>query len=275
MEPGLHPNAERADYYRAKGANFSALKGFARTPAHAREAMIHPPEPTAAMELGTAVHLAVLEPDRFAEECAVAPKVDRRTKEGKATWAAFEVENAGKVLLREEDHAMCVAMRDAVWAHPIASQMLKGPGHAEVAVVWDHLDPAMRCKGLIDRIGQFDGWTWVIDLKSCQDASPWSFASTVARQFYHAQAAFYLDGCNAIAPRQRRFAWLAVEKEPPYAVAIHEPDGDMLERGRALYEGWLRDYAEAKAKDVWPGYPNEIRALSLPRWAQGGGTDGW
>ena len=264
---GLHTKDARHVIIHAEAASFSTLKKFDRTPAHARYAMQHPPEPSVAMEFGTAVHLAVLEPDRFDAECAVAPKVDRRTKEGKAEWSAFLAANEGATILDEDAFATCQAIRDAVWAHPIACEILSGAGHAEVGAIWDDAETGQRCKGLIDRIGVFDGWTWVIDLKTCRDAAPRLFSSDIAKQGYHAQAAMLIDGCNAVAPRERRFAWIAVEKDPPHCVAVYEAPLVMLAAGQVKYRRWLATYIESRKTNNWPGYPASIEPLELPRWA--------
>lgn len=264
---GLITKNARAAIIRADAASFTTLSRFHRSAAHGRWYMTHPPAPTAAMELGTAVHLAVLEPDRFADECIVAPKIDRRTKEGKAEWSAFEASANGKTVLTAEDFARCQAMRDAVWAHPTAAAMLSGPGHFEVGALWT--DPATEqpCKTLIDRMGAHDGWTWCIDLKKTKDASKREFAKSVARYHYHAQAAMILDGCAAIAPRERKFAWIAVEDEPPYGVAVYEPTLPVEAAGRELWRRWLDRYVEAKRTETWKSYPAGVSTMELPRWA--------
>jgi exodeoxyribonuclease VIII len=109
--------------------------------------MIHPPQPTAAMDFGTALHCAVLEPIRFSKEYIAAPKVDRRTKEGKATWAAFEADNADKSVMDADDFLTVQRMRESAWAHPIAKQLLSGQGHNEVGAVWVNEETGITCKG--------------------------------------------------------------------------------------------------------------------------------
>lgn len=264
---GLHTKDARAKIIRADAASYSTLAKFDRTAAHARYAMQHPSEPTAAMERGTALHLAVLEPDRFDAEVAVTPRIDRRTKEGKAAWARFQSENVGKVLLDEDDHAACLAMRDAVWAHPIAAEMLKGPGYCEVGAIWEDPTTGQACKALIDRMGTFDGWTYLIDLKKTRDAGSRAFARTVANYGYHAQAAMIVDGCDVLSPRDRRFAWIAVEEDPPHCVAVYEADLGVLSLGREKWRRWLDAYITSKQTQTWAGYPVEIRPLELPKWA--------
>ncbi|HXG58144.1 MAG TPA: PD-(D/E)XK nuclease-like domain-containing protein [Thermoanaerobaculia bacterium] len=259
--PGLYPNLSRAEYEAIPAINASVLEHFERSAAHAREAMLHPPKPTDAMEFGTALHVAVLEPARFSREYVAAPKCDRRTKVGKETWAAFEAEHRGAQLMDAEDFIAICRMRDAVWSHPVAKELLRGPGHNEVAVVWENEETGLLCKALLDRIGSFDGWTWIPDLKSTGDASPREFSYSIKRYHYGAKAAYYLDGCNTVAPRPRRFCWIAIEKEPPYAVALYEPTDDAINAGRSKYMRWLRLYEEAQRTNHWPGYETSIQPL--------------
>jgi hypothetical protein len=258
---GLYPGLDRASYESIHAANGSTLCKFELSAAHAREAMIHPPQPTAAMDFGTALHCAVLEPIRFSKEYIAAPKVDRRTKEGKATWAAFEADNADKSVMDADDFLTVQRMRESAWAHPIAKQLLSGQGHNEVGAVWINEETGITCKGLMDRITGFDGWTWITDVKSCVDASRRGFARACRNLHYGAKAAFYLDGCNALDPRDRRFCWIAIEKEAPYAVAVYEADATALAAGRSKYMRWLRLYQEAMETNVWPGYEPVIHPL--------------
>lgn len=259
---GLYPGLSRAAYESIDAINVSKLEHFDRSAAHAREAITHPALPTKAMDFGTAFHCAILEPIRFSEAYVGAPKVDRRTKEGKAAWAAFEAEHPNAIVLDMDDFTAVSRMRDAVWSHPVAKELLSGPGHNEVGIVFEHEPTGLLCKSLIDRIGVFDDWTWVLDAKSTADASRQGFRKSIKNYHYGAKAAFYLDGCNAVAPRTRRFAWIAVEKDAPYAVAIYEPDEEALRAGRIKYERWMRQYLDAITTGVWPGYPTDIQPLT-------------
>lgn len=272
---GLHTENARDVIVRTDAASFSTLKHFAKSAAHAYYAIQHPKDSTPAMDAGNALHLAVLEPERFADEVVAAPVFgDLRTPANKARKLAWEAENAGKLRFQQEAFDAICWMRDAVWNHPIAAEMLRGPGHNEVGAVWlektqESGTAEGHCKALIDRIGVFDKWTWLLDLKSCADASPEGFVKAIANQHYHVQAAMILDGCNAIEQRDRRFGWIAVENVAPHCVAVYEPDMLMLAVGRERFWAWLRRYTEAKKSGAWPGYPRRIRALALPKWAQG------
>ncbi len=273
-QPGIYPALDRVAYEAIPGANYSLLKHFARSPMHARYEMTHPKEPTDAMELGTAIHTAVLEPERFAAEYVHAPKVDRRTKEGKATWAAFESDHPGRDYLADDEWAQCEGMAAAVRAHPLASQLLYGQGRNEVTIVWKDAKTGLLCKGRLDRFTQFMGWSVVIDLKSARDASQWAFQAAMARLAYHSQVAYYLDGLRALADMDRRFLIVSVESDPPHGIMVYELDDQALAEGRAAYRRHLDQYAECVRTGVWPGYREGIWPLSLPRWALTGENGG-
>ena len=80
------------------------------------------------------------------------------------------------------------------------------------------------------------------------------------------QAAWYLDGLATLAPRRRRFLWLAVEKRPPHCVRVLEPEEPDLEEGRRQYRRALDAYADSMRTGEWPGYPVGIDPINLPRW---------
>ena len=265
-EPGIYLNVPEADYRAWEARNLSAMKHAQRSLATYRWAQTHPQEPTAAMEFGRAFHVCTLEPDRFQKDYARAPKVDRRTKAGKATWAEFQLDNIHSTVLTEEDYDLCVAMSEAAWAHPLASEILKGPGSNEVSLVWDDEESGLRCKGRVDRITEFDGWTHVVDLKSAADASPEGFSKAVANYNYHWP--HYLDGLNVREPRDRQMSFLVVEKGAPHLVAVYTLNQWAVEQGRDELRDVKLAIAAAEKSGVWPGYPNEIVELELPRWRQ-------
>ena len=61
-------------YHAEKAIGHSGIVKMLKSPAHLREYLDHPHQPTPAMAFGTAVHTYVLEQDRFAEEFVVAEK---------------------------------------------------------------------------------------------------------------------------------------------------------------------------------------------------------
>ena len=267
LREGVFPGVSRADYEAIDAARYSILKEIRRSEAHAYTAMTTPKESTPAQEFGDAFHVATLEWPRFVEEYAVAPKCDRRTKAGKAQWAEFTEQNAGKTIVKAEVFDACKAMQKAAMAHPVLGKLLAGAGANEVAILWSDPETGVYCKARADRITGYRGHTVVLDLKKTRDASYFRFRSDVVRYGYHMQGAHYLGGLETINPRPRRFLVGAVEDEPPYGVAVYELDADSLRDGAILIADSLARYRNCKESGVWPGYSEEIETLRLPAWA--------
>lgn len=267
MEDGIYAGLKREEYSSIPAVSQSTLKLFRKTAAHARAAMLSPKEPTDAMDFGNAFHCAVLEPLKFADSYVLAPNVGNRSAADKAIHAEFREANRGKEIVTLEEMTRVKAMKEACYSNKIVASLLNGGGKNEVGVIWTDKETGLRCKALLDRVTNFVGYTVILDLKTCTDASPTEFARAAAKYGYHEQAAFYLEGLNALAPAPRRFFFVSVEKAEPYCVAIYELSDESLGHGRTAFRKHLNLYAQCKASDNWPGYPTGIMPLSIPSWA--------
>ncbi len=267
---GLHRDVPAADYHAWQPAvSVSRTKTAGRSLLHYHYDETHPTDQTSAMALGSATHTGVLEPDLFDATYVKSPKFDMRTKVGKAAAAEFALENEGKERLTEPEYDLVMGMRDAVWAHPVAREMLSlSTRIIEASVVWTDEATGLRCKARPDCITMFDGWNHIVDLKTTKDASRDGFSRQLWSLKYFWQAAHYLDGCDAVAPASRAFTFLAVENSPPHAVAIYTLDESDVDQGRAELAKVMVAIADAERSNVWPGYPAEISEIHMPAWAQ-------
>ena len=66
------------------------------------------------------------------------------------------------------------------------------------------------------------------------------------------------------------FVFVAVEKQPPYGVAVYELSPEDITVGRAMYRQDLHTYAACQDANKWPAYPEDIRLLELPAWGRKG-----
>ena len=250
-----------ADYHADPAVSASHLKKVMQSPYHYWSAYLNPDRvamaPTAAMRLGSLVHCAVLEPDELTKRYQLAP--DRRTKEGKA--AVVEMAAAGIEAVSEADLAQALQMADAVRSNSTAALLLSN-GQAEQSFWWDDIAaPEMRCKCRPDWLSA-DGAT-IVDLKTCQDASPASFAKAISNFGYSIQAAHYLAGTLAT-----RFIFVAVEKSFPYAIGCYELNTEALIHGSIARHNALQRLQDCRALQHWPGYTDGgIQTLQLPGWA--------
>lgn len=250
----------------------SGLDEIAKSPAHYYAQYLDPnrvkKDPTEAQLLGTATHYAILEPDLFEKQYLILPDgIDRRTKEGKGLYnyhAELAAAN-GQTLIKPADFDHCCRMRDAVHAHPAAAVLLES-GQSEQALLFEHFQTGADCKMRPDFLSETT--KFIVDIKTTTDASPYEFGKSVVNYGYHRQAAFYWDGYGyAMGECPQGFAFIAVEKEPPYAVAVYYADDEVLNLGRASYLKDLQTYVECLKSNVWPAYSDTIQKLQLPAWA--------
>ena len=76
------------EYHATKAVSQSLLKRLGQSPAKLRWHLDHPQDEkdSPAKRVGSAVHCALLEPEKFESSVVVMPDVDRRTKAGKAAY---------------------------------------------------------------------------------------------------------------------------------------------------------------------------------------------
>lgn len=257
-------NMPLAEYHASDALSHSALLAALKSPEHFLQYRNGIKEPTPAMEFGTAAHFCILEPEYFAQNYVLAPKFDRRTKEGKEAAAKWEAENAGKTALTPEQMEALTAMRDSVFRHAGAAKLL-AKGEAETSLFWTDEATGLECRIRPD--WWCDGV--IADIKTCCDAEKNAFSKAIASLGYDVQAAFYVDGMKEVTGKTVDFIFLAVEKNPPYTVACYKASEEVLEVGRAKYRGALQLLKWCHENNKWPGYqPNgEIEEINLPRWA--------
>jgi exodeoxyribonuclease VIII len=247
-------------YHGHESISKSGLDLVARSPAHYRFRQAS--EPTRAMEIGTAIHTAILEPARFDAEYVLLKDVkDRRASEYKQAVAAHGTERV--LVATEADNV--IGMRESVLSNPRVTQWLASGGAAELSLF--ALDPVT---GVTVRIRP-DFLTTsnsIIDLKSTVDARMHSFSKAILNYNYHMQAAFYMDVFKwATGETADSFRFIAVEKELPHASMVYRLDDTAIAEGRKLYRQALDTYAKCLEADQWPAYESgEDDLISLPDW---------
>lgn len=290
LAPGYHPNLPAADYHRFRAASASALKVIhAGTPAHLKREWDEPQDPTPAMQWGTALHWAVLEPHApspvaVTPETYTIPEDAKPKKDGPKPgdvlpwnplagpckdWTALQ-RAAGKIIMRPEEFLALRKTALAVNQHPEAGPMLRAARFREATIVWEH-PLQVPCKARLDAIGG-QAEPFIVDLKTTTDASPAGFARKAWDLGYHLQAAWYVDALSEIRRCDHPvFYFVAVEKDSGL-VSVHQATDDFIAAGREAYRRALDQFAEAWHSGVWPGYPDEIHALDVPALARKGGA---
>lgn len=272
IEPGRY-EMTNADYHAGPGISKSHLDKIAPESGGSPRKYWHhylnpdrePAQPTADMILGTAIHSIVLEPDLFTQSYVANPGIDRRSKAGKVEYAHFEDENPGKIILEDDDYQTCLLVRDAVFAHPVASGLLTG-GKAEDSFFAIDQETGELVKCRTDYFHESAGM--IVDLKSTNDASEDGFGKHAGNLRYHIQPPWYQDVFqNLYGEYPPYWVFLAVEKKPPFEIGIYYVEPDQVERARRIARRDFLRILECKQSGHWPGFcTTEAKPLKLPGW---------
>lgn len=247
----------RSEYQALAALNYSGAKELLKSPAHYQTWLAAPQKESAALRVGSAVHAAVLEPGHYAADFAVAPDVDRRTKEGKEKWAEFQTLHAGKTILTTDEAELvgAVSAQIVITMHRLSIK----PVHREVPLAVSY--NGVPLKSCIDVIAE-DGYLY--DLKTSEDASPRGFQQAVRAYRYNLQAYFYrLVADLAGMGRPLGFRFIVVEKTPPYAVAVYELGPNLTSYAIEDFERAVKLYADCSASGEWPGYPTDPQVIDV------------
>lgn len=250
------------EYHADPAISKSDLDQIHRSPLHWQYRKAHPPEQTPTLLVGSAVHKMILEPSGFADEFAVAPETDRRTRVGREAYQAFQESAAGKTVITPELYQLCTDMAEALHHCQTARQLLTG-GRAEQSFFWDDARTGIRCKCRPDYLR--DGFC--VDYKTTQDASPEAFQKAAYRYRYPVQAYWYLHGLGKNGLSGLDFVFIAQEKEPPYAAAVYYADELFLQLGQQEAAADLETLAKCRSTGIYSGYPEEILPLTPPKFA--------
>lgn len=241
----------------------SGLDLIHKSPLHYWEKYLNPmhiEKTTPALILGSAVHCAVLEPQEFGKRYAIAPTADKRTKEGKEIHANFEASAQGLQIISKDDSIICERIMEAVQRHSEASLLLSKINKVEQVLEFED----MKCKP----DGICESLHLLIDLKTTEDASPTAFGRSALKYRYDVQAAFYSDIYEAVYKhRPEGFIFIAVEKTPPYAVAVYVIEDADIEIGRQKYKADLETWRECKQLNEWKGFSG-LNTLKLPNYGK-------
>lgn len=247
----------RVIYDGIQALNYSGAKELLKSPAHYQAYLNQEREETKALRMGSLIHCAVLQPEMLNEKFITAPDCDRRTKDGKATYEAFQSSlKPGMTVVSAEESAECHLTA------AFAKQALKRLGvtfdATELMFTTDYNGVQLKCA--ID--GVAGDYLW--DLKTTEDASPAGILKSIRAYRYNLQAYFYrLCFETAFERRMLGFRFLFVEKTPPYATAVVEIGPDLMSYAVGDFEKALQAYRECTTLNEWPAYGDDIQVIDI------------
>ena len=275
MKTGIYHDLPMSEYHADPATGKSILYDFwaAPTPGHYHCRTLHPSQKkvTDEMLFGTAVHAAVLEPDKF-KDFIVIPGPEVLAKNGARSGNAWkewkaQQDEAGKHIVMPGDDVKIEDILHEVHENPAnreAREMLTG-GKSEVSFFWIDPETGYPCKCRPDHL---PGDQIVTDLKvtGYGMASESEFRKVAANKKYHWSCYWTLKGvteCTGVIHDVYRF--FVIERDPPYAIGIFTALRDVVALAETQIKPVFDELVECIKTDVWP-MPITRREVTLPPW---------
>lgn len=174
--------------------SFSAIKEFAKSPAHFMAYKLGDKKQTPAMKKGTMVHCAILEPEELEKRYCVLekdmlpnPDSDFRNTENKNFKKQFEEKAAseGKEIIDPDEWQNIIAHRDLAYNNEVIAPYLNKLVLKESYAEWEFA--GFKWRGVRDGVSH----NFVLDLKTVADANPKKIKWVAEEEKYHWQQLLY------------------------------------------------------------------------------------
>jgi exodeoxyribonuclease VIII len=262
-----HRSLSNEDYHAKKGfVSSSMLRDFKNSPHEFkyRHILGKKLDATDAMHLGTAVHMAILEPEEFARRHVIQPTFSGTgMRAAKAEWLANLPE--GTLILKQEDADTVAYIAESVAEHKEASQMIKLCMKEQSGFYRDP-ETGILCRFRPDLCNPKLGL--LADVKTTRDHRVEAFSRAAYFSSYHIQLAMYAYGIEQITGvRVKVPMLLACNTSEPYEVALYTCDDEMMLKGKQQYHDLMNRLKTCLEAGVWPRYQVQNCMISLPKWA--------
>ena len=228
-------------------------------------------EPSTSMELGSLLHMRVLEPKRWASEIHVASKDDPKkptaaqlkakkpsddTKEQIKAYKEFTKGVGDKRIISQEDGLKVEKAYNSIMAHPIAGAYIKALEATEVTVLYNL--NGLRCRS------RLDGWIGkesrfgptIIDLKTARHSDATKFNYAVRDYMYDIQDYMYRYGAAKAFGLNRlpQFKFIAVEMCEPFHVGVYSLSENRLKSAAERLKHGMARLVESEQNNYYPDY---------------------
>lgn len=224
---------------------------------------------TPAFRFGRFFHALALEGEAAATERFVTKPegMDRRTTAGKAAYAEFEAEAAGREIIGTDDYALGWKMVESIRAKPGVCALLDA-AHGKPEVTFRHQLASFAIQARVDWFDNRDAAAPVcINLKTIDRLQ--NFDRQFEQYGYYRGDAFYalvVAKVLGLESFQPQMIDLVVEKEAPWQCAVRTPDAASMQVGAQEVMELLVKLKGCYDSGVWPGEPDAARPVSVSQW---------
>ena len=201
------------------------------------------PFTSTSMNFGNAVHSVLLEDST--DELATLPEdLNLKTIKGRETKEKFIKDNPDKIVITYKENNNIQKIIKNYRQNDLAMEILFSLTEKEISYYGkiDNIDCRVRPDGIKEN-------DFVMDIKTCQDASPTAFRKAIYYYAYHLQACFYMEALGF-----ENFRFIAIENQHPFSVVVYSMSDDMIEYGRLAWRTAFKQWKKYKQTGVATQY---------------------
>lgn len=209
-------------------------------------------------DFGNAFEIALLDKHNFKNSVAIfdelkrpEPEMSFGSKKNKEYKADFYAKNINKYILSKSDLEVLELMLSSCRQNENIAEAIKDYDY-QISMFWEQDN--LKLKSRPDIIKKDKGY--IIDVKTCDDASPKGAAKAISNFGYTIQALLQIDGAikSGYMDEVKYYFWLFVEKKPPYDAQLYLFDDEDREIKKMSYNLVLQRLSEAYRTNEFPGY---------------------
>ena len=238
------------DYYSNPAVSASLLKLVHQHGTLKAKAIRDADKDSKALAFGRAYHMLILEEAKFDVNYFVMPKLDLRTKAGKAMKQEMVDSHPGMEAITQDDYEILAGMKEAIMDNSLVRGLLR---NIEVEEEYYYQISGIDCKSKIDAMTVEHQ---ILELKTTRDIK--HFPREFWKYSYHIQAAMYLHAAGVPV-----INFIAQDNAYPYEVRVFRPSEDVIDAGNKDMMQALIAWNIAERSGDFRHYPEEIEELGL------------
>jgi exodeoxyribonuclease VIII len=214
------------------------------------------------MQLGTAIHARILEPDKYQQDYFVLPQFSDKLK-GKFDRDDYLKANAHRTRLDPGTANLIEEISNAIEKKPFINRILThSDKEVEVSVFWTDPETGIKFKVRLDLVLASLGL--IVDLKTTTSCDKWHFKRQCQKLHYDLSAYMYRHIAEQVMGRRFEFSFLAIGKSHPLDSVIFKPPEEMFMDGKRKFDLFRTRILDCINSNQWPGADNGSGYVDLP-----------
>lgn len=228
-----------------------------------------PPQPTKQMNVGTAIHAALLESKPIDEVCVAYDDTCFKSNGHLNPKPAGEFRelHADKIVMKQHELTVVQNAISSVEAHPLQELLSHPDAKFEQIVTWTDADSGLKCRCMVDFFIDLDDRVLAYDLKTTEQIYPAQVARTAKRLRYWLQDSHYSSGLATVFGKPAEFRFWFLEVNHPHRISPKEYAPQSRETATEAYRRTMGDLARCYETGNWcDEWTERVTQLHLGPW---------